>query len=344
MKRIPLPISLMILTLMIPLLIAGCEDKVNPISPHWRTWKNGDTVPGYVLAQPSGSRADVEAKAQMWDNYWALELAVDLNTGNNDDNIFTLGEDVVFSLYISNESNDIWNGVHLIHLVYKFPDYFPCEWAPDTVSVFDLKAWDIESPTIDGDGSDVIWQTLQHNEVKWETKLEMSGVSGDNGLNEAFLIAAHDSSKIYFKLAWPDPNATADMAKDMWHYDGHTKWSRGSEEEDMVMFLFPTEQAPTDWEILGGATFFPGEEHPADGWVNVWRWHAGLTNPMGWADDLLATASGLEEDEGVSGYWENDDSAKFYPPFVQDPTIEPSSGWEVLLESEAIAFEETLRP
>lgn len=347
MKRISLPISLMVSMLMIPMLMGGCKDKVSPISPQWRTWKKGDTVPGYVLAEPTGSRADVRAKAQMWDNYWALELAIDLNTENQDDNIFTLGEDLVFALYISDGSGSTWNGDHLIHLVWMEDLYALPRTSPDTVEVFDLAMLnaeihpDVDSPTIDGHGDDDIWIGLA--DADWETKLEISGVSGDNGLREAYIIAIHDSSKIYFKMAWPDPTSTMSTTKDMWQFDGHTAWSRGSQEEDMVTFLFPMEPAPIGWEIMGGATFFPAD-HPSYGAVNIWRWHAGLTNPMGWADDLLATALGFEEDEGVSGYRENYNSAKSYPPFVQDPTIKPSQGPDVLLESEAIPFEETIRP
>ncbi len=315
------------------LLMAGCEDKVNPVSSQWRAWRQGDAVPGYVLSEPSGSRSDVVAKAQMWDNYYALELSSPLNSGHPDDHVFVEDIPMVFALYISDNSDSVWNGQHIIHLVWSNTDFE----TSDTASVYDLVANGRSAPTIDGDGNDEAWSVGIP-----ETQLEITGILGDNGLREAYLMAAHDSTSIYFKLAWPDPTSTMSVGKDMWHFDGST-WTRDGHEEDMAMLLFPMEQPPTDWELLGGATFFPAD-HPTDGAVNVWRWHAGLTNPMGWADDLFATASGLEGDQGSSGYRENSDGAKSYPPFVQNPAIEPSAGPEVLLEGEAIPFEETIRP
>jgi hypothetical protein len=95
-------------------LMIGCEDKINPASDSWRTWENGDTVPGYVLSEPTGSRADVHAKAQMWDNYYALELSCPLNTGNADDNVFRPDTSLVFAVLISDHSRTVWNGAPYI--------------------------------------------------------------------------------------------------------------------------------------------------------------------------------------------------------------------------------------
>lgn len=335
MKKIPLPFLLTTLVLSSALLLSGCSDKINPVSPKWRTWKQGDTVPGYVLSNPSGSRADVKAKAQMWGEFWALELACNLSTGHFDDHSFVEGYDMVFALYISDASDSVWNGQHVIYLVWSDTDYE----SPDTVSVYNLMANGKSAPIIDGDGSDEAWATADGIP---ETQLNITGVSGDNGLTEAYLMAVYDSSRIYFKLAWPDPTSTMSMQKDMWHFDGHLTWTREGQ-EDMAMFLFPTEMEPADWETLGGATFFPGDG-PEDGSVNVWRWGAGRTNPLGWADDLGARESQLIPDEGVGVYSDNYDPDKSYPPFVQDPSIEPSQGSDILLESEAIPFEDTIRP
>ncbi|MEE9594883.1 MAG: ethylbenzene dehydrogenase-related protein, partial [Candidatus Hydrothermarchaeales archaeon] len=45
----------------------------------------GDTVPGYVLEKPVGSRGDVEAKGVWKDGVWSLEIKRKLNTGHDDD-------------------------------------------------------------------------------------------------------------------------------------------------------------------------------------------------------------------------------------------------------------------
>jgi hypothetical protein len=334
MQKISLLISFTALVLLATLLLGGCTDKDYPVSPVWKTWKNRDTVPGYILMHPSGSRGNVRAKGQMWDDFWALEVGSYLNSGNEDDHVFAVGTDLVFALYISDASDSIWNGQNLIHLVWSDTDFE----SPDTVSVYDLVANEKPSPTIDGDGSDEAWTFGGMP----ETQLEITGIAGDNGLREAYIMAAHDGVRIYFKLAWPDPSGTVDMEKDLWRFDGHTWTQEG--EEDMVLFFFPTDQPPTDWESLGGATIDPQEGHPADGTLNVWGWGAGRTNPLGRADDLLATETELQLDDGVGVANSNYDQEKSFPPYVQHPAIEASLGEKVLLAWEAVRYEDTVRP
>ena len=335
MRKIPLYVSLVAFILLSALLLTGCEDKVNPVSSQWRIWKDGDAVPGYVmtLAALGESRADVQAKAQMWDNYYALEVACALNTGHADDHVFVEGSELILALYISDASDTVWNGQNVIHLVWSDTDFE----TPDTVSIYDLVSNGKSAPTIDGDGNDEAW-----GEGVPETQLNIAGAIGDNGLREAYMVAVHDSTHIYFKLAWPDPTGTMSTQKDVWHFDGAV-WNR-SGEEDIVVFFFPTDTPPTDWETLGGGTIDSEDRLPGDGTLNVWGWRAGLTNPFGWADDLIATATELVGDAGTAVTETNYDPGKSYPPFVQDPSVEPSWGSNVLLEDEAIPFEDTIRP
>lgn len=49
------------------------------------SWSDGDTVPGYVLKQGSGSRADVVAKATYSGGTWVVEFQRSLVTNNPDD-------------------------------------------------------------------------------------------------------------------------------------------------------------------------------------------------------------------------------------------------------------------
>jgi hypothetical protein len=335
MRKIPLLAALfMSCALLAGLLLIGCEDKVNPVSDHWRTWENGDTVPGYVLSEPSGSRADVRAKAQMWGQYWALELACALDTDHPDDNVFAKGVELVFAVLISDHSRTVWNGAPYLLLVWSDTDFED----PYIVSVYDLEANGRAAPTIDGDGGDEAWSSGVP-----ETKLDVMGLVGDNGLREAYLIAAHDSTNIYFKLAWPDPTSTMSMQRNPWHFDG-SAWSREEVEDDMAFFYFPTDTPPADWDTLGAGTIDPVDGTTTDGSCNVWGWTAGMTNPLGYADDLLATPTELGGDAGTAAFDLNSDAGKSFPPMVQDPAIEPSLGSEVLLEDEAIPFEETIRP
>jgi len=313
-------------------LMIGCEDEINPASDSWRTWENGDTVPGYVLSEPSGSRKDVRAKAQMWDNYYALELACALNTGNADDHVFRPDTSLIFAVLISDNSQTVWNGAPWLELIWTDTDFDN----PYVVSVYDLDANGKSAPTIDGDGNDEAWSGAP------ETQLDIIDLVGDNGLREAYLIAAHDSTHIYFKLAWPDPTSTMSTGREMWHFDG-SDWTQAGD-DDMVVFFFPTDTPPADWDTLGAAVIDSVYGTPNDGSLNTWGWTAGLTNPVGYADDLLATSTELEGDAGTATFELNYDPDKSYPPRVQDPATEPSQGPDVLLYDEAIPFEETIRP
>jgi hypothetical protein len=45
----------------------------------------GDTIPGYILEKPVGSRGDIEARGVWEDGIWSLEIKRKLNTGHDDD-------------------------------------------------------------------------------------------------------------------------------------------------------------------------------------------------------------------------------------------------------------------
>jgi len=51
-------------------------------------WSDGDTVPGYVLSEGSGSESDVEAMGNYSDGVWVVEFRRALFTGNPDDTVF----------------------------------------------------------------------------------------------------------------------------------------------------------------------------------------------------------------------------------------------------------------
>lgn len=52
------------------------------------SWSDGDTVPGYVLDEATGSNSDVEAMGQYSDGVWVVEFKRALYTGNPDDTVF----------------------------------------------------------------------------------------------------------------------------------------------------------------------------------------------------------------------------------------------------------------
>lgn len=51
-------------------------------------WKDGDTIPGYILKPGEGSRADVQTKGVYADGVWTVEFKRLLDTGNPDDHSF----------------------------------------------------------------------------------------------------------------------------------------------------------------------------------------------------------------------------------------------------------------
>ncbi len=51
-------------------------------------WSDGDTVPGYVLSEGTGSESDVEAIGKYSDGVWVVEFRRALFTGNPDDAVF----------------------------------------------------------------------------------------------------------------------------------------------------------------------------------------------------------------------------------------------------------------
>jgi hypothetical protein len=51
----------------------------------------GDLLPQYLLREPEGSAADIQAFGRYADGYWIVELRRKLNTGQPDDKALRLG-------------------------------------------------------------------------------------------------------------------------------------------------------------------------------------------------------------------------------------------------------------
>lgn len=72
----------------------------------YRKYKN-DIMPKYIInKKPTGSIADVKAKAVWSNGTWTLEMSRVLNTGNHDDIVFRKGKTVKAGLAIFNHSGD----------------------------------------------------------------------------------------------------------------------------------------------------------------------------------------------------------------------------------------------
>jgi hypothetical protein len=61
-----------------------------PLDPNAK-FSVGDLLPQYVLREPEGSAADVQAFGRYLDGHWIVELRRKLNTGNADDKLLRPG-------------------------------------------------------------------------------------------------------------------------------------------------------------------------------------------------------------------------------------------------------------
>lgn len=82
-------------------------------------WMDGDTVPGYVLKEGTGSEADVETSGGYYDGVWVVEFKRKLDTGNPDDAVFDVTQETPFSLGISDNSGHSKNGASLLTLRFE---------------------------------------------------------------------------------------------------------------------------------------------------------------------------------------------------------------------------------
>lgn len=65
----------------------GWEGKTAvPLDPNTK-FAVGDLLPQYLLRDPQGSGADVQASGRYADGHWVVELRRKLNTGNPDDKV-----------------------------------------------------------------------------------------------------------------------------------------------------------------------------------------------------------------------------------------------------------------
>ena len=68
---------------------------------------SGAVIPGSILAPYTGSRGDVAAKGVYADGKWVLVMVRKLNTGNEDDAVFTPSKPVPFGIGLFNNAGDI---------------------------------------------------------------------------------------------------------------------------------------------------------------------------------------------------------------------------------------------
>ncbi len=105
----------------VPVLVDSNAIRFYPNLP----WKGGNTIPGYIMHEPFGSKADITVKAVYRDGKWTLEMRRHLDTLMED------GSDIIFdpdvdsnvefhlAVYDNNAGSDhaVSSQVHLLHFL-----------------------------------------------------------------------------------------------------------------------------------------------------------------------------------------------------------------------------------
>lgn len=98
-----------------PFLFKDEAVKFNPEA----AWTDKDTIPGYVLKDATGSRADVKAVGKFSDGTWVVEFKRKLDPGNPEDAVFDIEQKYYFSLAITDNAGKSKNGAPLLSLRFE---------------------------------------------------------------------------------------------------------------------------------------------------------------------------------------------------------------------------------
>jgi hypothetical protein len=131
------------------------------------------------------------------------------------------------------------------------------------------------------------------------------------------LNAMDDGYYFYLAATWAD--ATENIDKKQWFYDGAT-WTQ-SENEDRFGIIFDMGLNDPDGPSCATMCHGDGLMRTNNGFVDVWHWKAYRSNPMGVADDKRWATDGRHSDDGTSSYSDNGPDASDLPEFmaVGDP-------------------------
>jgi len=280
------------------------------------SWRDGDTIPGYVTVPPIGSFGDVKAMGRWVGGFWTVEICRDLDTGNPDDVVFTTNDTMVMSLGIADNSGGTHNGAPSVNL----------EWAglagPMTVVAELLGS--TSPPSIDGAGSDAAWAAAQTSSVP------LTAQSGANRIYGVDVQAVRDGSRIYFKFVWEDP--THNEFREQWTF-ANGVWSQNSQNEDRLYVMFDIDGArgtgtpgaddgvgttPFTGGAPGGCTVLchgDGRMRTGSGTIDTWHWKATRNNGSGWLDDKNADSSDRHKDDGAGLGTRNRNAAKTMPNY-----------------------------
>lgn len=162
---------------------------------------------------------------------------------------------------------------------------------------------------------------------------------GYNGLStfndgenvEALIKAAYDDENIYILVQWNDNDRDASRFSSL--YNGpedplqagmSSEFWTSQRNDDQLSFAFDLQSATgtagTFQDVGCASTCHNGEMKTQSGKVDVWNWSLALSEPMGYALDMVCDASGLSLDQGTPMYARNAVGHRSGPTYEWDGT------------------------
>ncbi len=139
------------------------------------------------------------------------------------------------------------------------------------------------APKVDGNADDAQWESAEELLVTYE-----------DGPEDALVKTVHTDKEIFFLFQWEDDSGAQSIKPNMWVYDG-TKWTAYKEEDEVQMddmLSFQWNISVPGFEKRGCLNICHAPEkedkmytEKAGEMTDLWLWKAGISNPLGYADD-----------------------------------------------------------
>lgn len=177
-------------------------------------------------------------------------------------------------------------------------------------------------PTIDGDGTDTVWESAV-------------ALTVDVGGTDVDIKSVYTATDVYFLATWAD--TTESDTREQWSFNG-TDWVQAGKGEDRLSLIWNI--SATDFNENGCSvlchipdmnTTIVGET------VDTWHWKATRSNPSGWLDDKYFDDTGRHGDAKTSGgYSSNKQTLNFTDDW--DNSTDVPKYWEPLATGDDAKF------
>ena len=239
-------------------------------------FKAGDTIPGYTLKAPWGSRAEIKASGSYSSGQWTVFMTRALKTSATSEDVqfdgIGSGSEYYFSVGVLNNAK----GTVTTMAVLDGSRYILGNESSTTANLKAKNETPTSASTFTG------------------TEFITTGNSAE-GVPPVTLKAAYDSKNLYILTTWSD--STEDLKKDQWSFDG-TTWTRksmdtGYDEDRVAIWWDMADSTHTMAQgcanlchLTGGSTGQGRMGTKNSGEIaDLWHWKAARWNPLNFADD-----------------------------------------------------------